>query len=141
MIDIDPGTNSTFDDVLVAARLDRAALDHFGVVGCPKVTGKRGVQIWVPVARGYTFADTRDFVEGISRAIGQTIPELVAAKILATRPHLKTKPLPPSLPIQGSHAELLWPAITDDDEPCRFLRAKIREIVRTAGVVKARAIR
>ena len=47
-----PGTSSTFDDVLVAARLYRSALDHFGVVGCPKVTGKRGVQIWVPVARG-----------------------------------------------------------------------------------------
>jgi bifunctional non-homologous end joining protein LigD len=78
MIDIDPGTSSTFDDVLVAARLYRTALDHFGVVGCPKVTGKRGVQIWVPVARGYTFEDTRDFVDAISRAIGQTIPDLVS---------------------------------------------------------------
>ena len=57
-------------------------------------------------------------------------PELVAAKILATRPHLKTKPLPPTLPIEGSHAELFWPAVTDDDEPCKFLRAKIRQIAR-----------
>jgi hypothetical protein len=30
-----------------------------------------------------------------------------------------------------SHAELLWPAATDDDEPCRFVRAKIKAIART----------
>ncbi len=78
MIDIDPGEASTFDDVLVLARLYRTALEHLGVQGCPKVTGKRGIQIWVPVARGYEFADTRDFVEGVSRAIGATVPELVA---------------------------------------------------------------
>ena len=50
MIDIDPGTDSTFDDVLVLARLHRTALDHLGVQAMPKVTGKRGIQIWVPVA-------------------------------------------------------------------------------------------
>jgi len=57
-----------------------------------------------------------------------TIPTLVAAQIRATRPHLKTKPLP--FPIKGSHVELLWPHATDDDEPCRFIRAKIVEIAK-----------
>ena len=33
MIDIDPGDKSTFDDVLVLARLHRTALDHLGVEG------------------------------------------------------------------------------------------------------------
>ena len=51
MIDIDPGTKATFDDALVLARLYRTALDHLGVEACPKVTGKRGIQIWVPVRR------------------------------------------------------------------------------------------
>jgi LysR family transcriptional activator of mexEF-oprN operon len=59
-----------------------------------------------------------------------TIPEFVAAKIIAIRPHLETKPLPSSLKIEGSHAELLWPAVTDDDDACKFVRAKIREIAR-----------
>src|SRR5438874_1894987 len=48
LIDIDPGASSTFDDVLVLARLYRTALDHLGLLARPKVTGKRGVQIWVP---------------------------------------------------------------------------------------------
>ena len=78
MIDIDPGTDSTFDDVLVLARLHRTALDHLGVQAMPKVTGKRGIQIWVPVADGYTFDDTRAWVETLSRAVGETVPELVS---------------------------------------------------------------
>ena len=78
LIDIDAGTRTTFDQVLVLARLFRAALEHLGVVGMPKVTGQRGVQIWVPVAPGYTYADTRGWVEKVSRAVGATVPELIS---------------------------------------------------------------
>ena len=59
MVDIDPGDSSTFDDVVMLARLHRTALDHMGVRAMPKVTGKRGIQIWVPVAAGLTFDDTQ----------------------------------------------------------------------------------
>jgi LysR family transcriptional activator of mexEF-oprN operon len=82
------------------------------------------------------FANIGALIDGT--AMLATIPELVAEKIRATRPHLKTKPLPPSLALEGSHAELLWPTVTDDDEPCKFVRAKIREIARKAGGVKSR---
>lgn len=78
-----------------------------------------------------SFANIGAIVDGT--AMLATIPELVAVKILATRPHLKTRPLPSTMKIEGSHAELLWPAVTDDDEPCKFVRAKIREIA--TGVV------
>ncbi|MBI5088773.1 MAG: ATP-dependent DNA ligase [Actinobacteria bacterium] len=78
MVDIDPGDRSSFDDVLVLARLHRTALDHLGVDACPKVTGKRGVQIWIPVADGATFDDTRTWVERLSRLIGDTVPEMVS---------------------------------------------------------------
>jgi bifunctional non-homologous end joining protein LigD len=78
LIDVDPGTRSSFADVLVLARLYRTALEHLGVTAAPKVTGKRGIQIWVPIRPGYSFADTRGWVERISRAIGRTAPELVS---------------------------------------------------------------
>jgi bifunctional non-homologous end joining protein LigD len=78
LIDIDPGSRTTFAEVLVLARLYRTALEHLGVIGLPKVTGKRGVQIWVPIEATYTFEQTRDWVELLSRAVGQTVPELVS---------------------------------------------------------------
>jgi bifunctional non-homologous end joining protein LigD len=76
-IDIDPGERTSFDDVLVLARLYRTALDHLGVEARPKVTGKRGVQIWVPIRPGPTFDETRAWVESVSRAVAGTVPELV----------------------------------------------------------------
>jgi bifunctional non-homologous end joining protein LigD len=78
LVDIDPGTKTTFEQALALARLYRSALDHLGVVGLPKVTGKRGIQVWIPIKPTYTFAQTRDWVETVSRAVGATLPELVA---------------------------------------------------------------
>jgi bifunctional non-homologous end joining protein LigD len=80
LIDLDPGATTTFEDLLVLARLHRTALDHLGVTAGAKVTGKRGVQIWVPVAPRYTFDETRTWVERLSRAVGATVPELVSWK-------------------------------------------------------------
>jgi bifunctional non-homologous end joining protein LigD len=77
-IDIDPGERTSFEDVLVLARLYRTALDHLGVEARPKVTGQRGVQIWVPLRPGPTFDETRAWVESVSRAVGATVPELVS---------------------------------------------------------------
>ncbi|HWH23908.1 MAG TPA: ATP-dependent DNA ligase, partial [Candidatus Limnocylindria bacterium] len=78
LVDIDPGTQTTWDEVVQLAKVYRAALEHLGVIGLPKVTGKRGIQVWVPIEPKYSFADTRDWVEQLSRAVGATLPELVS---------------------------------------------------------------
>jgi bifunctional non-homologous end joining protein LigD len=78
LIDIDPGPDTSWDELLVLARLYRTALAHLGVKGHPKVTGKRGIQVWIGVAPGPTFRDTSEWVEGLSRAIGGTVPDLVS---------------------------------------------------------------
>ncbi len=78
LIDIDPGTNTTWEETLTLARLYRTALGHLGVRGYPKVTGQRGIQAWIPIEPRYTFSETSDWVEGISRAIGAAVPDLVS---------------------------------------------------------------
>ena len=80
LIDIDPGDNTSWEDLLVLARLHRAALDHLGVQGQPKVTGRRGIQIWVPIKPGPGFDETREWVQRLSKAVGATVPELVSWK-------------------------------------------------------------
>lgn len=80
LIDLDPGEQTSWEDLLVLARLHRTALDHVGVLARPKVTGRRGIQIWVPVRPGYTFDETRAWVETLSRTVGQVVPELVSWK-------------------------------------------------------------
>ena len=66
--------------MLVLARLHRTALDHLGVRGQPKVTGRRGIQIWIPIAPGPSSAETTAWVEQVSRAVGEVVPELVSWK-------------------------------------------------------------
>lgn len=78
LFDIDPGTGTGWAEVLVLARLHRTALEHLGVRGYPKVTGRRGIQVWVPIRRGPTFAETRAWVEQVSRTIGAVVPEMVS---------------------------------------------------------------
>jgi bifunctional non-homologous end joining protein LigD len=77
-IDLDPGTDTTWDDLVQLAVLHRAALEQLEVRAAAKVTGKRGIQIWIPVAPGHSFGDTRDWVEALSRAVGRVVPDLVS---------------------------------------------------------------
>ena len=78
LVDIDPGPRTAWEETLVLARLYRRALDHLGLLGFPKVTGKRGIQVFVPVRPGYGFEATRAWVEQVSRAVGGAVPELVS---------------------------------------------------------------
>jgi bifunctional non-homologous end joining protein LigD len=77
-IDIDPGTKTSFDEVVLLARLFRGGLDHLGVFALPKLTGRRGIHIWIPIQPGYSFDDTRAWVEKLSRAVGEAVPDLVS---------------------------------------------------------------
>jgi bifunctional non-homologous end joining protein LigD len=78
LIDIDPGERTTWPEVLTLARLYRTALGHLGVRAFPKVTGKRGIQIWIHVQPRYTFDETRDWVGGLSRGVAAVVPDLVS---------------------------------------------------------------
>jgi bifunctional non-homologous end joining protein LigD len=78
LIDLDPGATTNWDDVLTLARLHRTAFEHLGVTARAKVTGRRGIQIWVPIATGPGFDETRAWVRELSRSVGAVVPDLVS---------------------------------------------------------------
>ena len=78
LADIDPGAATAWEDVLLLARLHRDAFAHLGVRAYPKLTGRRGLQVWVPIAPGPTFDETRAWLERVSRTIGAVVPDLVS---------------------------------------------------------------
>jgi bifunctional non-homologous end joining protein LigD len=80
LVDLDPGQRTSWDDLLTLARLHRTAFEHMDIVARPKVTGRRGIQIWVPIARGPDFRETRAWVERLSKSVGVVVPELVSWK-------------------------------------------------------------
>jgi LysR family transcriptional activator of mexEF-oprN operon len=95
------------------------------------VTGKRR-RIRCAVS---TFASIGPLVDGSD--LVATVPELVAAQLRATRPHLRVVPVP--LPLQGAAIELLWPAATDDDEVGRWARAHIVDVAAGLRAKRPRA--
>jgi bifunctional non-homologous end joining protein LigD len=80
LVDLDPGPQTSWSELVGLAQLHRTALDHLGVQAFPKLTGRRGIQIWIPIAAGPTFDDTRAWVEQLSKTVGAVVPELVSWK-------------------------------------------------------------
>jgi bifunctional non-homologous end joining protein LigD len=80
LFDIDPGERTTWGEVVTLAVLHRTAFERLEVRSQVKVTGRRGVQVWVPIAPGPTFDETRAWVEQVSRTIGKLVPDLVSWK-------------------------------------------------------------
>ena len=78
LIDIDPGPKTTWAETVALASMFRVAVQQLDIVACAKVTGQRGIQIWIPIAPGYTFEDTSRWVEALSRTVGRVYPELVS---------------------------------------------------------------
>ena len=77
MIDLDPAVGATWDDVKEAALLVRDILHDQDLEGFPKTTGSRGIHILVPIARRYTFEESRGFVEQIGKAARERSPKLI----------------------------------------------------------------
>jgi bifunctional non-homologous end joining protein LigD len=80
LVDIDPGEDTSWDDMLTLAQLHRTAFETLGVAAFPKLTGRRGIQVWVPIERGPGFDETRAWVEKLSKTIGRVQPGLVSWK-------------------------------------------------------------
>jgi bifunctional non-homologous end joining protein LigD len=80
LVDLDPGESTTWDELLTLARLHRTALEHLQVRGYPKTTGRRGLQIWIPIEPGPTFDETREWVHQLSRAVAGVVGDLVSDK-------------------------------------------------------------
>jgi bifunctional non-homologous end joining protein LigD len=78
LIDLDPGEQTTWDELVTLARLHRTALEHLGVRGYPKASGRRGLQVWVPIEPGPTFDETRAWVEALSRTVAGVVGDLVS---------------------------------------------------------------
>jgi bifunctional non-homologous end joining protein LigD len=80
LVDVDPGQRTTWEDTLLLTRLYRTALEHLGVRGFPKLSGQRGIQIWIPIEPVYSFDQTRDWVAALSRTVAAATPGLVSWK-------------------------------------------------------------
>lgn len=84
IIDLDPGDEATFGDVLQAALRLREVLEKQGLRGYPKTSGGRGLHVYLPLARGHTFDAVRDWMKGLAEQLAAARPDLIAVAHGAT---------------------------------------------------------
>jgi bifunctional non-homologous end joining protein LigD len=78
LIDLDP-QECDFEKIVEAALVVKKILDRIGLTGYPKTTGGDGMHIYVPVEPVYSFEETRNFADLISRLAARHEPKLFTA--------------------------------------------------------------
>ena len=75
IFDFDPADGSTWDQVCGAAQLLRVALGQLGLDGYPKLSGSRGLHVYVPLDPVHDYGQVRRFVGEVGQYLAAANPD------------------------------------------------------------------
>jgi bifunctional non-homologous end joining protein LigD len=146
VFDLDP-PEGRWNDLIELANALRKFLQQLGVDSIPKTSGKRGLHVVVPIARGHTHQDALEFAVRITQTLERGLPKLATTeRTIAKRQgrvyldalqngYGKTMVAPYSLrAIEGAPAStpLHWSEVTPKLDPLSFnlktMRARLKEV-------------
>ena len=87
VFDLDPGEGVRWPEVVAAARDMRDRLRRSGLRSFVRLSGGKGLHVVVPLARGPSWDEVREFCDGFAHALAERAPErYVATMSKAKRP-------------------------------------------------------
>lgn len=134
VFDLDPAKGKGFDQAVDAAIIMRGLLENLELPSVPKTSGKRGIHVFIPLAKGQTHEEAVDFATSIAGAVAREVPDITVDRALGQRRgrlyldalqngYGKTMVAPYSLrAIDGApvSAPLQWDEITKKLDPKKF---------------------
>ena len=81
VFDFDPGEGSNLLTCIRVALLVRKMLGQLGLQSFPKVSGSKGLQLYVPLNTIVTYESTGRFAKAVAELLEQQHPELVVSRI------------------------------------------------------------
>ena len=81
VFDFDPDEDLDFGHVRAAAKDMRAMLKEIGLQSFPMVTGGKGVHVVVPLKRGHSWDEHREFAEALARVMAEREPDRFIANM------------------------------------------------------------
>ena len=75
IFDFDPSEGSQWEQVVAAAKLLEIALRQLGLVGYPKLSGSRGLHVYVPLKPVHDYARVRRFVGEVGAYLAAANPD------------------------------------------------------------------
>ncbi len=79
-VDLDPVPGVKWAQVREVALVAKAALAEVGLIGWPKTSGKRGMHIYVRIAKHWTFDEARRAALALARDVEQRAPKVATSK-------------------------------------------------------------
>ena len=79
-VDLDPVPGVPWTQIREVARIVRAALADFGLIGWPKTSGSRGMHVNVRIERRWTFVEVRRAAVALAREVERRAPSLASSK-------------------------------------------------------------
>jgi len=77
--DLDPGPPAGVIECAQVAVWVREVLDEFGLQSCPKTSGSKGMQLYVPINTPVTYDDTKGFAHALARLLEKQHPKEVVS--------------------------------------------------------------
>jgi bifunctional non-homologous end joining protein LigD len=78
LFDLDPEPPANVDDVVDAATMLKERLDAMALRSYVKTSGKKGLHVVLPIVKGHTFRQTRNFVHKIGRDLAKDAGTIVS---------------------------------------------------------------
>jgi bifunctional non-homologous end joining protein LigD len=79
-VDLDPVPGIEWAQIREVARIVRATLDDFGLIGWPKTSGSRGMHVYVRIERRWGFDEVRRAALAFAREVERRAPALATSK-------------------------------------------------------------
>ncbi|PWT98165.1 MAG: DNA polymerase LigD [Bacteroidetes bacterium] len=75
VMDIDPSSKNTFDQVIEVANVIHELFESAGISNYCKTSGATGMHVYVPLGAKYDYADVRKFAEQVALAANHHLPD------------------------------------------------------------------
>ncbi|MCH5596842.1 non-homologous end-joining DNA ligase LigD [Niabella ginsengisoli] len=75
IIDIDPGDNNTFEQVIETALATKQVLDECGVTSFCKTSGASGLHVFVPMFNKYDYEHVKTFAHLTAMKVTELLPD------------------------------------------------------------------
>jgi bifunctional non-homologous end joining protein LigD len=85
VFDLDPAKGKGIEQAIDAAIVMRKLLENMKLPSVPKTSGKRGIHVFVPLARGYSHEDANAFACSVAAAVAAKVPQFTVERSLAKR--------------------------------------------------------
>jgi bifunctional non-homologous end joining protein LigD len=85
VFDLDPAEGRGIEDAVEVAEILRGMFDRLGLPSIPKTSGKRGLHVYVPLAKGHSYDDAQNFALDVGETVAKQLKSVTLERSRSRR--------------------------------------------------------